>query len=368
MKRVFILVGEASGDLHASNLIREINAISPNVKWQGWGGDLMKQEGVELKNHIRNLSFMGFLEVLLNIRTILKNFKKCKTQIQEFKPDVLLLVDYPGFNLRMAKWAKQQGISVTYYISPQIWAWKASRIEIIKETVDKMYCILPFEKLYYEKEGFQVSYFGHPLIDAKQNYEHQIKDKPSVVNKGVIAILPGSREQEIKRKLSTMLLAVQSFENFKPIVACAPNLPSSFYDVYREKFPMVQFVYGKTYDLLSIAEFAIVTSGTATLETAIFKVPQVICYKSSYISYWIARSLVNIKYISLVNLIMDKEIVVELIQKNVTETRIKEEMTKLIFDQEFKQRMLNNYISMLTLLGNEGCSKKIARDLIHHYK
>lgn len=368
MKKVFILVGEASGDLHASNLIREINEIAPSTEWQGWGGDLMQKEGVEIKNHIRNLSFMGFLEVLMNIRTILRNFKKCKSQILDFKPDVLLLVDYPGFNLRMAKWAREQGISVTYYISPQIWAWKASRIKIIKETVDKMYCILPFEKLYYDKEGFKVSYFGHPLIDAKQNYERLVKENPSSDQRRVIAVLPGSREQEIKRKLGIMLRAVRKFKDFTPVVACAPNLPSSFYDVYRSKFPSVEFVYGKTYDLLSIAEFAIVTSGTATLETAIFKVPQVICYKSSYISYWIARMLVNIKYISLVNLIMDKEIVVELIQKNVSKTRIQDEISKLISDQEYKHVMLNSYDKMLQLLGSEGCSKKIAQDLIHHYK
>lgn len=367
MERVFILVGEASGDLHASNLVREIQKIDSNIEWQGWGGDLLDASGVTLKNHIRKLSFMGFLEVLLNIRTILNNFKLCKSQIKAFKPDVLLLVDYPGFNLRMAKWAKAQGISVTYYISPQIWAWKASRIEIIKNTVDKMYCILPFEKGYYEKEDFQVSYFGHPLIDAKNNYDEQSKSETHF-DRSVIAILPGSREQEVKRKLELMLQASSKYEDFQIIVACAPNLPESFYEPYKVKFSNVEFLYGKTYDLLSIADFAIVTSGTATLETAIFKVPQVVCYKSSYISFWIARMLVNIKYISLVNLIMDRQVVVELIQKDVSRRRIQEELDKLIYQKEYLLKMRNDYNEMTDLLGKEGCSQKIAQDLLAYYK
>ena len=366
MKKVFILVGEASGDLHASNLIKETKAIDANISWQGWGGDLMSQQGVELKKHIRDLSFMGFLEVILNIRTILNNFKLCKLHIEAFNPDVLLLVDYPGFNLRMAKWAKERGISVVYYISPQIWAWKASRIKAIKETVDKMYCILPFEKEYYQKQGLSVSYFGHPLIDAKRNYE-SLKSEKISTSKSVIAILPGSREQEINRKLDIMLLSMVNYDNFQIVVACAPNLPSSFYDNYRSKYSFAEFVIGQTYDILSIADFAVVTSGTATLETAIFKVPQVVCYKSSYLSYRIAKWLVNIKFISLVNLIMDKEIVVELIQKEVSVKNIQKELDALVFDNSNRDRMLNDYNKMLELLGDEGCSKKIAQDLIGYY-
>jgi lipid-A-disaccharide synthase len=326
----------------------------------------MSQQGVELKKHIRDLSFMGFLEVLLNIRTILNNFKLCKQHIEAFNPDVLLLVDYPGFNLRMAKWAKERGISVVYYISPQIWAWKASRIKAIKETVDKMYCILPFEKEYYQKQGLSVSYFGHPLIDAKRNYE-SLKSEKNSTSKSVIAILPGSREQEINRKLDIMLLSMVNYNNFQIVVACAPNLPSSFYDNYRSKYSFAEFVSGQTYDILSIADFAVVTSGTATLETAIFKVPQVVCYKSSYLSYRIAKWLVNIKFISLVNLIMDKEIVVELIQKEVSVKNIQKELDALVFDNSNRERMLNDYNKMLELLGDEGCSKKIAQDLIGYY-
>ena len=366
MKKVFILVGEASGDLHASNLVKEMNMLDPSLKWEGWGGDLLEKQGVQLRNHIRNLSFMGFLEVILNIRTILNNFKLCKKQIEDFQPDMLLLVDYPGFNLRMAKWAKSKGISVTYYISPQIWAWKASRIKLIKETVDKMYCILPFEKPYYEKAGFDVSYFGHPLIDAKQNYEDQ-KESTSAKNKAVIAILPGSREQEVKRKLNVMLKASEKYTEFNIIVACAPNLPATFYAQYRQDYPFAEFVFGKTYDLLSIADFAIVTSGTATLETAIFRVPQVVCYKSSYLSYKIAKSLVNIRFISLVNLIMDREVVVELIQGDVSKNKIQKELDQLIYNDSYRYNLLKAYDDMITLLGNEGCSKKIARDLIGFY-
>ena len=271
------------------------------------------------------------MEVLLNIRTILNNFKLCKQHIEAFNPDVLLLVDYPGFNLRMAKWAKERGISVVYYISPQIWAWKASRIKIIKETVDRMYCILPFEKEYYQSQGLSVSYFGHPLIDAKRNYESHKSEKISTT-KPVIAVLPGSREQEIIRKLDIMLSSMVNYDDFQIVVACAPNLPTSFYDKYRSQYSFAEFVSGQTYDILSIADFAVVTSGTATLETAIFKVPQVVCYKSSYLSYRIAKWLVNIKFISLVNLIMDKEIVVELIQKEVSIKNIQRELDALIFD------------------------------------
>tara|TARA_B100001287_G_scaffold276736_1_gene289066 strand:- start:3011 stop:4117 length:1107 start_codon:yes stop_codon:yes gene_type:complete len=366
MKKVFIIVGEASGDLHASNLVKEMNILQPSLKWEGWGGDLLHNEGVQLRNHIMNLSFMGFLEVILNIRTILNNFKLCKEQIEHFQPDMLLLVDYPGFNLRMAKWARLKGIPVTYYISPQIWAWKSSRIQVIKETVDKMYCILPFEKDYYAKEGFEVSYFGHPLIDAKQNFEKK-KESILVKDKRIIAILPGSREQEVKRKLEVMLDASSKYTDFKIVVACTTNLPSSFYDQYKKDYPFAEFVFGKTYDLLSIADFAIVTSGTATLETAIFRVPQVVCYKSSYLSYRIAKSLVNIRFISLVNLIMNKEIVVELIQSNVTKYKIQQELDRLIYNDSHRASLLNAYRDMMNLLGNEGCSKKIAYDLLDFY-
>ncbi len=366
MKKVFVLVGEASGDLHASNLIKEANTLDTSLSWQGWGGDLMAGQGVVVNKHIRELSFMGFLEVLLNIRTILNNFKVCKSQIEAYEPDILLLVDYPGFNLRIAKWAKKKGIPVVYYISPQIWAWKASRIKIIKETVDKMYCILPFEKAYYEKEDFSVSYFGHPLIDAKSNYEEE-KQLMSQGNQRVIAVLPGSREQEISRKLDLMLCAVSKYNAFRIVVACAPNLPSSYYESYKERYPQAEFVFGKTYDLLSIADFAVVTSGTATLETAIFKVPQVVCYKSSYLSYRIAKWLVNIKYISLVNLIMDREVVTELIQEDVSILKIQKELDALIFDHPYREKMLSIYDEMLLLLGSEGCSKKIAQDLLGYY-
>ena len=366
MNKVFILVGEASGDLHASNLVKEMNSAKPSLEWEGWGGDLLQKQGVNLKNHIKNLSFMGFLEVILNIRTILNNFNLCKEQIESFQPDMLILVDYPGFNLRMAKWAKSKGISVTYYISPQIWAWRASRIKVIKETVDKMYCILPFEKAYYEKEAFSVSYFGHPLIDEIQNYLNENKTIP-VKTKDVIAILPGSREQEVKRTLAVMLEAAVKYTEFKTVVACSSNLPSSFYSQYKKDYPFAEFVSGKTYELLSIADFAIVTSGTATLETAIFKVPQVVCYRSSFLSYKIAKFLVNIRFISLVNLIMDREVVVELIQGKVSKKAIQRELDLLMYNDSCRQSLLKDYEELIVLLGNEGCSKKIARDLLGFY-
>ena len=367
MKKLFIIAGEPSGDLHASNLVREIRKRDAEIEIKGWGGDLMENQGVEIKNHIRNLSFMGFLEVFMNLRQILTNFQLCKRQLLEFNPDVVLMIDYPGFNLRMAEWAKKNGIPVSYYISPQIWAWKASRIKTIKATIDRMYCILPFEKEYYARFGVEAQYMGHPLMDEIQSFENKNTPIKFREEKPLIAILPGSREQEINRKLAIMLKAAVSFKEYDIIVACAPNMDIQFFQNYKKEFSQVRFVFGQTYELLKESDFAIVTSGTATLETALFRVPQVVCYKSSFLSYMIARSVIKIKFISLVNLIMNEKIVTELIQKQVNEAKIKSELELMIYNKQYCDDIRNGYNRLVERIGQEGCSEKIAQDLILNY-
>lgn len=367
MKKLFIVAGEPSGDLHASNLVKELKKLDASIDFKGWGGELMEAQGVELKNHLKNLSFMGFLEVLLNLRKILKNFKLCKDQLLEYHPDLIVMVDYPGFNLRMTKWANKKGFKVVYYISPQIWAWKSSRVETIKANVDRMYCILPFEKDFYSKYDFEVNFMGHPLMDEILSFEQKERSPSFKKDKPIIAILPGSREQEIKRKLGLMLNAVSKYQDFDIYVACAPNLDERFFNDYKEKFSHVRFVSGRTYELLMETDYAIVTSGTATLETALFRVPQVVCYKSSFASYFIAKMLVHIKFISLVNLIMNKEIVKELIQSDVNISNIQKEMDLLITNEGYRNGMLKGYDGLINKMGKEGCSRKIAQDLIEQY-
>lgn len=367
MKKIFVIAGEPSGDLHASNLVKEIKHINPSIEIKGWGGELMSNQGVEIKNDLKNLSFMGFFEVFMNLRKIRDNFKLCKQQLLEFKPDVIVFVDYPGFNLRMAKWAKNKGFKIVYYISPQIWAWKESRIKSIKAHVDRMYCILPFEKEFYAKHNYEAQYLGHPLMDEIARFGGQPDNPKFKKNKPIISILPGSREQEIDRKLGLMLSAVSKYTDFDIYVACAPNLDMKFFAEYKDQYSNVYFVSGKTYKLLLESDFAIVTSGTATLETALFKVPQVVCYKSSSISYFIAKMVVDIKFISLVNLILNREVVRELIQNDVNILNIQKELDLLINDSNYRKEMLDGYDELIKKIGKEGCSKKIAQDLLEHY-
>ena len=359
-KKIFVISGEASGDLHAANLIREMKLIQPDIEFVGWGGDRMRAEGVRIQKHISELAFMGFKEVILNLKTILRNFKYCKSQILEFKPDFLILVDYPGFNLRIAKWAKKEGIPIAYYISPQIWAWKQSRIFQIKENVTKMYTILPFEPDFYRKFEVEVAYYGHPLLDEITRFNESSNNKITS-EKPILAILPGSRKQEIERKLPIMLEAAKHFPQFETVVACAPNLPLSYYLKYASN--NVRFVENETYKLLNSAEMAIVTSGTATLETALFRVPQVVCYKSSRMSYLIARMLVKIKFISLVNLILEREVVRELIQNDCNSEQIVNELNLIQNDSMKRERMLNDYNQLIQLLGQNGSSKRVAEKI-----
>ena len=362
--KYYIIAGEASGDLHGSNLMKALYKEDPSAEIRFWGGDLMQNVGGTLVKHYRELSFMGFIEVVFNLKTILNNIKICKKDIQEFQPDVLIFIDYPGFNMRIAKWAKELGMKTHYYISPQIWAWKENRITDIKRDVDKMYVILPFEKDFYEKKHhFPLEFVGHPLIDAIQNRtivdevafrkEHNLDEKP------IIALLPGSRKQEITKMLSVMLSVVNDFPEYQFVIAGAPSQEYSFYAPFL-KSKNSHFISNKTYDLLSVSTAALVTSGTATLETALFKVPEVVCYKGSWASYQIAKRIVTLKYISLVNLIMDKEVVTELIQDNCTSKNIKIELQKLLEPNNRKQ-VLDNYNELEQKLGGSGASEKTAK-------
>src|SRR5215204_7320366 len=327
--KYYIIAGEASGDLHGSNLIKELKKLDGDAQLRCWGGDLMQSAGATMVKHYKELAFMGFAEVIKNLPAILNNLKFCRQDIGTFDPDVLVLIDYPGFNLRIAKWAKEKGFKVIYYISPQVWAWKASRIKTIKEVVDKMLVILPFEKKFYAKWGYKVEYVGHPLAQVINDF---LRAPPgdAISSKPIIAVLPGSRKQEVATKLPIMLSVVKDFPQYQFVVAKAPSLDDGFYEEVLKQYPGTLTVRNDTYRLLSQAAAALVTSGTATLETALFGVPQVVCYKGSTISYQIAKRLVKIKYISLVNLIMDKPIVKELIQDDLTIENLSGELNEIL--------------------------------------
>jgi len=369
--KYYIIAGEASGDLHGSNLMKSLYNEDPKAEIRFWGGDLMQAVGGALVKHYKELSFMGFLEVVLNLKTILNNIKICKKDILEFQPDVLVFIDYPGFNMRIAKWAKKLGIKTHYYISPQIWAWKENRIKDIKQDIDKMYVILPFEKDFYEKKHqYQVEFVGHPLIDAINNRisidESIFRKENSLSDKPIIAILPGSRKQEITKMLSVMLSVVSDFPDYQFVIAGAPSQEFSFYSTFLTA-NNCRFISNKTYDLLSISFAALVTSGTATLETALFKVPEVVCYKGSWLSYQIAKRIVTLKYISLVNLIMDKEVVTELIQDNLNTSTLKIELQKLL-NSNHRDLVLENYNALEKKLGGSGASEKTAKLIVKNLK
>lgn len=366
-EKLYIIAGEASGDLHGANLMKALYKQKADLNIRFWGGDRMIAEGGTCVKHIRELAFMGFWEVLINLKTILGNIKLCKADIQAFKPDAIVLIDYPGFNLRIAEWAHEQGIKVYYYISPQIWAWKQGRVHKIKKVVDKMYTILPFEKDFYAKFGYDVEFVGHPLLDeieryrstkAQENFieEFELDDRP------IIAVLPGSRDQEIKRKLPIMLEALDGITSHQIVIAGAPNYEFDFYDQYIGN-KKIRVVCNRTYDLLNVADLAVVTSGTATLETALFGVPLVVCYKGSEISYQIAKRLVKVEYISLVNLIMNEEVVKELIQDECNDENIRAEVNRIMNDPDYRESITNKLSQLENKLGG-GASQKVAQSLL----
>jgi lipid-A-disaccharide synthase len=369
--KYYIIAGEASGDLHGSNLIKALKAIDQNANIRCWGGDLMQQAGGTLVKHYKEMAFMGFIEVIQNLFTIFGNIKFCKQDIAKYEPDALIFIDYSGFNLRIAKWAKAQNIYTNYYISPQIWASRESRINKIKRDIDAMYVILPFETAFYAKHNFHVEFVGHPLIDAIEN-----RSKVSSSNfrsmhslsseKPIIALLPGSRQQEVQKMLSIMTSIVSSFPDYEFAIAGAPSLEKEFYQPFLQN-QNIKFISNRTYDLLSVSHAALVTSGTATLETALFKVPQVVCYKASWLSYQIAKRIITLDYISLVNLIMKKEIVKELIQDELTSQNLISELQKVI-SGTFRETQLAAYSSLEQKLGGEGASAKVASSILDNLK
>lgn len=352
--KYYIVAGEASGDLHASNLIKELKQSDTNAEFRCWGGDKMQAAGGTIVKHYRELAFMGFTEVLLNIRAIFSNIDFCKKDIAEWKPDTVIFVDYPGFNLRIAPFVKSLGIKTVWYISPQVWAWKESRVKKLKACIDKMLVILPFEKEFYKKWNYEVEYVGHPLLDSI-NFPLSFGEDPRL-----IALLPGSREQEISVILPIMLKAAKKFPGYKFVIAGAPSVDENFYKQFisGEK---IEIVFNQTYSLLEKATAALVTSGTATLETALHNVPEIVCYKGSGISYFIAKRLVKVKYISLVNLIMEKEVVKELIQDEMNVENIEKELNFLLNNKQRIAEMKKDYALLREKLGNKGASAKAAK-------
>jgi lipid-A-disaccharide synthase len=362
--KYYIIAGEASGDLHGSNLIKELVKKDPQAAIRCWGGDLMQNAGATVVKHYRDLAFMGFAEVIRNLPAILRNFKFCRQDIEAFQPDVIVLIDYSGFNLRIAEWAKEKNFKIVYYISPQVWAWKEGRVKQIRKVVDKMIVILPFEKSFYkEKWNYEVEYVGHPLVDVIHEFVSGYTPEVEYL-KPVIAILPGSRKQEVKVKLPVMLQAASAFTDYQLVVARAASLDDEVYEEILRSYPEVISVKDQTYELLSQATAALVTSGTATLESALFGVPQVVCYKGSAISYQIAKRLIRIKYISLVNLIMDKPVVKELIQNDFNVQQVKTEMSAILNDEIRKQQISDDYRQLKELLQHGGNASVKAADII----
>lgn len=363
--KYYLIAGEASGDLHGSNLMKSLLQQDSNATFRYWGGDQMSQVGGVLIEHYRNMAFMGFVEVIKNLKTILGFIKKCKSDILTYQPDVLILIDYPGFNLRMAKWAKQKGFKVVYYITPQVWAWHKSRVHDLGKYTDRLLVILPFEAAFFKKYGYEAIYVGHPLLDAIENFipDPVFKSYSQKENK-ILALLPGSRTQEIKMMLPIMLESVQNAD-YEILLAGAPSVIDGLYIDIIEKMKMqhkVRLIRNQTYDILTVSDFALVSSGTATLETALFKVPQVVCYKGNSISYHIAKRLVDLKYISLVNLIADEEVIKELIQDNLTPQNLGKEIELLSIKQ---QTIKQDYEKLRLKLGNTGASRRAAQQIVH---
>ena len=359
-RRLYIIAGEASGDLHGANLIKALKAIEPSVEVRAWGGDRMAAAGAGVVKHIRELAFMGFTEVLMNLRTILRNIRFCRDDIAAWKPDAVILVDYPGFNLRIAEYAHGLGIKVFYYISPQLWAWKAGRVEKVRRFVDRMFVILPFEQQWYAERGVDVDFVGHPLLDAiEQEGTRPLEPLPGEDGRPVIALLPGSRRQEIHSMLPVMVAAARTFTDHRIVVAAAPAIPRTFYE------PMLvdanaTLVVDRTYDVLRTAKAALVTSGTATLETALFGVPEVVCYKGGALSMAIARRVVSVPFISLVNLIMEREVVRELIQSDLTERNLREGLDRILNGPGERDRIKAELMELKRRLGGAGASAKTA--------
>ena len=359
--RYYLIAGEASGDLHGANLMRALKTEDPNAEFRFLGGDLMLEQGGELVKHYKDMAYMGFLEVVLNLRTILKNMKFAKDDLMKYNPDALILIDFPGFNLKIAEFAKQNNIKVFYYISPKVWAWNQKRVLKIKKVVDKLFCILPFEVDFYKSWGMEVDYVGNPLLDAIAAFtpDPDFRTNNSIGTKPIVALLPGSRKQEILKILPEMLSTAARFNDYQFVIAGAPNFDLEFYQQFIGE-QQITVVFSNTYNLLVNAQAAIVTSGTATLETALFHIPEVVVYKTSTISVFIARMVIKIRFISLVNLIMDRLVVKELIQEDCNPDKISEELN-VILNGAGREKMLADYSELSDKMGTPGASEKTAK-------
>lgn len=367
--KYFLIAGEASGDLHASNLMAALKEKDPEADFRFFGGDLMQAVGGTLVKHYREMAFMGFIPVLLNLRTILNNMKTCQEDIRKYQPDVVILIDYPGFNLKIAKFVKTVlHLPVYYYISPKIWAWKQYRIKDFRRYVDRMFCILPFETEFFRKLDYSVDYVGNPSVDSVAQYKEKQANRPDrfmaderLPDKPILALLAGSRRQEIKDNLPTMLEVAAAYPDYQPVIAGAPGLEPEYYKQYIGNHP-AKIVFGKTYDLLQHSRAALVTSGTATLETSLFRVPQVVCYYvvAGPLASFIFRNFFHTKYISLVNLIAGREVVQELFGARFSYQQIHDELGKILHDTAYRQQMLDGYDEIIQMLGKPGASQRTA--------
>jgi len=369
--KYFLIAGEASGDLHGGNLIKALKKEDPDAEFLAWGGELMEEAGATILKHYKELAYMGFIMVIKNIATILGNEKLCKSQIADFNPDAVIFIDYPGFNLRIAKWAKANKFKTLYYISPKVWAWKQSRAWKIKERIDKMFVIFPFEVPFYKEYDYDVEFIGHPLMDAIEQFqsngqtfetfieENNLSDKP------IISMLPGSRNDEIKHMLPIMLETAKLFPDYQFVIAGAPSQDLEFYYQVAET-RNIKIIFGKTYELLNHATAGLITSGTATLEAALFNVPQIVCYKGSTISYEVARRVIKVKYISLVNLVLDAEVVQELVQGDLNTEKISAELKLILHNPAHLNTMLNDYEALRRALGHAGASERAAKLMLKY--
>lgn len=368
--KYYIIAGEASGDLHGSNLMKALQVQDPEASFRVWGGDRMQAAGGTLVKHYKDMAFMGFVEVIMNLRTIFRNLDYCKADIEKNKPDALILIDYSGFNLRVAEWAKEQGIRIYYYISPQVWASRANRVKKIKAFVERLFVILPFEQAFYAKYDYEVDFVGHPLLDVIEGYDQadSFLTENGLDAKPIIALLPGSRRQEINRMLTTMLQVSAKFPDYQFVIAGAPSIPPAFYEGIIQKAKLEnppKLIQNKTYDLLNQAHAALVTSGTATLETALFKVPQVVCYAGSPISYQIAKRIIKVKYIALVNLILDRPLVKELIQNEFTPANLAKSLQAILHPNK-REEVQAGYTELQAQLGQAGASKRTAKLIVQY--
>ena len=367
--KYYLVAGEASGDLHGSNLMKGLKIHDSNAEFRFFGGDLMAAVGGTLAKHYRDMAFMGFLEVVKNLRTISHNFKDCQNDIEQYQPDVIILIDYPGFNFRIAKWAKERGIKVFYYIAPKVWAWKEGRVKRLQQNVDKLFTIFPFETEYFRRFGIEVCYEGNPLIDALEQKRDRLPSfdefvaKNQLANKRIVAVLAGSRKQEVEKCLPLMKQVAAHFPNYQFVVAGAPSLSREFYAPFLID-GVVKMVYNQTYELFNVSEVALVTSGTATLEAALYNIPQAVCYRTSHISATIAKAFIKVKWVSLVNIIMNREVVRELLQYDMTVEKMVQELESLLPGGARRDQVLHDYAELKGMLGEVGSSARTAKKMV----